>query len=187
MKLSLKKIAVALTLAGACAGANATTTPLGPLSAGAPTSFQGTVFTGGVFTDIFTFDLPANGGSGYSVLNFPLEIPGLGSFNTVFSMLLLVSNPDGIVGNGDDSQVAFASGGQNGLNALSLTFGPTAAGSMYLAVSGLANGTFPGGAGLYSGAISVASVTAPVPEPGTWAMLGLGVGMMGFALRRKMR
>jgi len=27
----------------------------------------------------------------------------------------------------------------------------------------------------------------PIPEPETWAMFGLGVGMIGFALRRKMR
>jgi len=179
MKLSLKKIAVALTLAGACAGANATTTLLGPVAIGTPTPFNGTVFTPGPFLDIFTFSLPANGGSGYSVLNFPLSIPTLGTFNTVFSTLTLVSNPDGIVGTPDDSILSSAVSA--GSDQLSLSFGPTGAGSMYISVAGVANGTL--GAGIYSGAISVAAI----PEPGTWAMLGLGVGMMGFALRRKMR
>lgn len=31
----------------------------------------------------------------------------------------------------------------------------------------------------------IAQITAAIPEPGTWAMMILGLGMMGFALRRR--
>lgn len=35
--------------------------------------------------------------------------------------------------------------------------------------------------------VTLSVAVAAIPEPSTWAMLGLGVGMIGFALRRKMR
>ena len=178
-----KKILAATTLMGVCAAAEAvtpnTTTDLGPIGIGAPIPFSGSLVPAGVFLDVFTFTLPANGGSGYSVINFPLTIPQ-GTFNTVFSTMTLVSNPDGIPFNTDD--VLVNSAVSAGANALSLTWGPSAGGPMYLTVGGITNGTL---GGLYNGAICVAAV--PVPEPRTWAMLGIGVGMIGFAIRRKMR
>lgn len=176
-----KKVVAASALIGAFATAEAATTALGPLAAGAPVPFSGSLVPAGTFLDVFTFTLPDNGGSGYSVINFPLTIPGVGTFNTVFSTMTLVSNPDGILFNTDDTIVNSAIS-VSGSNALSLTWGPSSAGTMYLTVGGITNGTR---GGLYNGAISVAAV--PVPEPGTWAMLGLGVGMIGFAIRRKMR
>lgn len=178
IRLSCRKAACAVLMASACATANAATTDLGPVSIGAPTPFSGTVLPAGPFIDVFTFALPANGGSGYSVINFPLSIPGVGTFNTVFSSMALVSNPDGILFNADDT--ALQTVASPGTGSLSLTWGPTSGGPMYLSVVGITNGTL---GGLYNGAISV----SPVPEPGTWAMFGLGVGMIGFALRRKLR
>jgi hypothetical protein len=181
-RFALKHVVCAFAMAGVCTAAQAavtsTTTALGAVPFGAPTAFSGTVPAAGLFGDLFTFTLPANGGSGYSVVNFPLSVPGVGTFNTVFSTLTLVSNPDGILFNADDAfQTSAVSAGTG---SLSLTWGPTPAGEYYLSVGGIANGTL---GGLYSGAISV----SPVPEPGTWAMLGVGMGMIGFALRRKMR
>jgi hypothetical protein len=171
-------LAVAMACAGA--GANAATTDLGTIGFGAPTPFSGSMIPAGPFIDVFTFTLPENGGSGYSVINFPLDIPGVGTFNTVFSYLALVSNPDGILNNGDEDLLdAVLSAGTG---SMSLTWGPTAGGPMYLVVSGITNGTL---GGIYSGAVS--ATAAPIPEPSTWAMLGLGVGMIGFALRRKIR
>ncbi len=174
----MKKLAIAaaFALAGMSAGANAATTALGPLSAGAPVPFSGTVIPGGPFLDIFTFTLPANGGSGYSVIDFPLSIPGVGTLGTVFSSLMLVSNADGIVGSADDTVVQSQTS-IGGSPSLSFTWGPSAGGPMYLSVSGITNGSL---GGIYNGAISVSAV----PEPGTWGMLATGSVLLGFALRR---
>jgi hypothetical protein len=176
-KSTFKKALCALALVGACTSANAATTDLGPLSIGAPTPFSGTVLARGPFLDVFTFSLPVNGGSGYSVVNFPLDIPGVGTFNTVLSTMVLVSNPDGILFNTDDTALSTVSGPAG---SLSLTWGPTSGGPMYLSIDGITNGDL---GGLYSGAIAV----SPIPEPSPWAMLIVGVALVGFSSVRRMR
>lgn len=175
---SMKKMVCALMLSGACVSTQAATTDLGTIDFGAPTPFNGSMIPAGVFNDIFSFILPANGGSGYSVLNFPVSFPG-GSFNTVLSTLSLVSDPDGIPFNADDDLLASAVTPPAGSgNSLSLTWGSTGGGPMYLNVTGITNGIT---GGLYSGAISV----SPVPEPEVWAMMLVGVGLVGFRLRHR--
>jgi len=47
------------------------------------------------------------------------------------------------------------------------------------------NGTLAGDIGSYGGTINVAA--AAVPEPATWAMMILGMGMVGFGLRMRRR
>lgn len=171
---SLVTAAVLLSLAGA---ATATTKALGPAAVGTTLTFAGIAGQGGSFADTFTFFLPPNGGSGYVISNFTL-LDNL--YNTVLSSLSLVRNLDGIVGNGDDAVVATqavsAAGG-------SLTFGGNAGGSYYLTVVGTSNGS-PGD--IYTGAISVTA--APVPEPGSYALMLAGLGAVGFrAARRRPR
>jgi hypothetical protein len=165
-------IAVALALGAASFGAGATTTDLGMVSPTTPTPFNGFVPPASIFTDVYKFELPANLGSGYSVVNFPLTIPG-GNFSIIFSSMALFSNPDGILFNGDDTLLTTANGPGN----LAFNWSPTAGGDMYLTVSGVSNGTL---GGIYNGAISV----TPIPEPGTWAMFATGGMLLGFALRR---
>jgi hypothetical protein len=94
---------------------NATTINLS-VGVGAPTPFQGLVAPAGIFTDIFTFTLAANEGSGYIVLDFPLAIPGVGTFNTLFDTMALVSNPDGILFNADDTVLETATGPTSSLD-----------------------------------------------------------------------
>lgn len=179
MKNSFMKQATAVALlAGAAFGANAASIELGAIGFGAPTPFSGSVLqAAGTFTDTFTFTLPANGGSGYSVINFPLSIPGVGTFNTLFNAISLYSaGANGSPGGGDDTFLASAVGADSGT--LSITFGPTAAGRYYLDVFGRTDGTL---GGLYSGSISVTAV----PEPESYAMLLAGLGVMGaIAIRR---
>lgn len=177
----MKRIVTIAILAGVSAGANAAPTDenLGTVVIGVPTSFSGSVLPAGDFNDVFSFTLPANGGSGYSVLNFPIDIPDVGSFNTLLSTMSLISNPDGIRNNGDETLLASAVlGGNNTSDALSLTWGPTAGGNMDLNITGITNGTL---GGLYNGSISVTAV----PEPETYAMLLAGLGLMGAVVRRR--
>ena len=54
------------------------------------------------------------------------------------------------------------------------------AGSHTITVNGASVGTTGGGS--YSGTVNVAP---PVPEPATWGMMLLGLGAVGFAMRRR--
>lgn len=173
MSLAKKALAVAM-LSGFALTAGAATQALGAATIGTPLSFNSGVVPVGPFNDIFTFSMPANGGSGYSVINFP--VPGF--FNTVLSTASLISNPDGILFNSDDTLLtsAVSSG-----NSVAMTWGPTSGGNYYLNVTGISNGEF---GGLYNGAISVTAV----PEPESYAMLLAGLGVMGaIAVRRNKR
>lgn len=170
----VKTAAVAAILSAAALSASATTTALGPVAVSVPTSFGGFAPVGG-FMDYFTFTLPANGGSGYSVANFTPSGLG-GTFNTILSSMALVSNPDGIMFNGDDMLVKSST--VPGGSSIGMTWGASTGGDMYLVVSGVSTGTM---GGLYTGAVSV----TPVPEPESYAMLLAGLGVMGaIAVRR---
>lgn len=52
------------------------------------------------------------------------------------------------------------------------------AGNYYVNIFGTAVGS---AGGMYAAALSV----SPVPEPSTWGMMGLGIGVLGFAMSRR--
>ena len=161
--------AVLVSMAGA---ATAMTTALGAAAVGSPLTFGG-LAAPGPFLNYFTFSLPPNGGSGYSVSNFAL-LPGV--YNTIFTSLKLVSSADGLVGTLDDSVVASAI--SIGSSALNLSFGSNGGGNYHLEVVGNTNG---GQGGIYNGAISVTAI----PEPETYALMLAGLGAVGFVVARR--
>jgi hypothetical protein len=170
MKLNLVAAVIAgLSIVGS-ATAN-TTTDLGAASVGTPLAFGGYAAVG-TFIDTFTFTLPSNGGSGYSVTNFTY-LPG--QFNTIFSSLALYADNDAIPFNGGETTLTSVA--VNGGSA-SLTWGSSPAGNYILTVAGATNGTQ---GGIYNGALTVSAV----PEPETYAMMLAGLGALGFLARRR--
>ena len=172
MKLKFFAAASLAVLSLSGGTANATTTALGAATVGTPLSFGG-LAAPGPFSDIFTFTLPANGGSGYSVSNFTL-LPGM--YGTALTTLTLMSNADGILFNGDDTFVSSSS--TPGGASIGLSVSAQAAGNYYINVTGIT--TAPAG-GIYTGAISVTAV----PEPETYAMMLAGLAALGFLARRR--
>ena len=171
--MHLKSIVRSLVAVAALASiqAHASTTDLGTLSTGVPKSFNATSMPAGPFSDVFSFGISSPGSFGISVINFPVT----GLFNSVFTSASLISNPDGVLFNSDDSLLSV---GTLAANTISFLSGPVGAGSYYLNVNGIGNGSL---GGLYNGSISVAAV----PEPETYAMLLAGMGVMGFIARRR--
>ena len=172
MKLKFFAAASLAVLSLSGGAANAMTTALGAAAVGTPLSFGG-LAAPGPFSDIFTFTLPANGGSGYSVSNFTL-LPGI--YGTALTTLTLMSNADGILFNGDDTFVSSSS--TPGGASIGLSVSTQAAGNYYINVTGIT--TAPAG-GIYTGAISVTAV----PEPETYAMMLAGLAALGFLARRR--
>lgn len=178
IKSIVKSIAAIAVLSGAAVGANAAVYNLGPVAVGVPKDFA--ALSSGTIADLFTFDLPANGGSGYSVTNFTLLPSSL--YNSILSTMSLLTDPDNSVAltgllNGDEDPVI--SSVTPGGSSLTMAAPASAGGHMFLYVTGLTTGS---AGGIYTGAISVTAV----PEPENYAMLLAGLGVMGaIALRRK--
>jgi hypothetical protein len=179
-KLPMKQLACAIALSGACVTANAEIKDLGTLSVGA-TPFAGFILGGPPpvsFGDFFTFVLPPNGGSAYTVVNFP--IPPL-NLDLMFTSLSVFSmGGDAAIGGGDDVLMDSDSGVPgSGATQLSVNIGAQGVSqNMYLAIAGFTTGS---AGGAYNGAISI----SPVPEPEVWAMMLVGVGLVGFRLRNR--
>jgi hypothetical protein len=181
---STLKRAVGITvLTGVSLGAHATTTDLGMVSSSVPTSFNGTVLGNQQsFSDIFTFTLEQpNASSGYSVLNFPVDLGAAGTLSTIFSTVALITyGADNTQGTSDDvvlKSVGLPSSG-NTQDHISLSWDQPITGPAYLSVSGVTSGSL---GGIYSGSISV----SPIPEPESFAMLLAGLGLMGAVVRRR--
>ena len=187
IKPSMKKLAIAFLLSVSCFAANAdSTTLLGPIEIGVPKSFSGLVAVG-PFTDVFTFTLPPNSGSGYSVEDFTL-FPAT-AFTTFFSKLTLISDADGSVaaglgfgaGPGGHDEEFIASADSVGGGSISLKIPGNPGGNGLLVLQGFGAG-YAGG--IYIGAISASAVTS-VAEPENYAMFLAGLGVMGaIAMRR---
>lgn len=101
-----------------------------------------------------------------------MSITIFGSAGQVFSW-----TPDGMVGSG-------ISGGLETTDSLNLNVG-IASGTYNPTVGSFAAQTNSLAAGTYSINISMANQVTAVPEADTWAMLATGLGLVGFAVRRR--
>ncbi|MFG6485976.1 FxDxF family PEP-CTERM protein [Roseateles sp. BYS78W] len=168
--MKLKTIAALAALSLGAVAAQATTANLGTLS---PTiSSSGGVATsfGGVVNDNFTFSLSVNSIVQSNVTTF------LGNLNPAFYGIY-TAGADSIVGNADDQLVV-----GHGFTSVSTShFDTVTAGSYYFKVFGLSNSA------LSAYSISATATAAPVPEPETYALLGAGLGIVGFVASRRRR
>ncbi|MBI3156779.1 MAG: PEP-CTERM sorting domain-containing protein [Burkholderiales bacterium] len=167
----IKALALAAVLAAGSSGAFALDNDLGPIDSSSA-SFSNTV--GGGFTDTWTFSLS---GLSYVAASLTNVESSLGSIST-----------RGIAGL-SASTGAFALTG----SPITTTSGPItvttqvlagaavlAAGNYTLTVSGTG---ITGASASYGGNI----VATPVPEPGTYAMLVAGLGIVGLLVMRRRR
>jgi len=186
MQKILKQVICGVAVSAVCASAYAAsssseTIDLGLVAAGTTKSFNRAVVDGAkpiTFSDFIMFELPSNGGSAYSVVDFP--IPALGVGLTFASLALFSAGADGQVGgSGANADTLIKQVGGNA-GSLSFNVGIQPPGKMYMFVSGFTTGT---NGGLYNGSVAVFPV--PVPEPETWAMMLIGAGLVGFRLRTR--
>jgi len=129
----------------------------------------------GSFLDTYLFSLASPGSQGSSVA-VAINLFGFNITNGIYS---LFSTPDyGTATPGNDTKVGGSWSFSGGSGSTVNTVTNLNSGNYYFAVSG-AGGT---GGGQY---LLNSSVTAPIPEPEIYAMLGVGLGLLGWVGRRK--
>ena len=88
-------------------------------------------------------------------------------------------DPDGTLGNGDESTMgAWAWGFSGTTGSVTNQVANLAAGNYYYAVSGYASG-------VAGGQYTLVSTVTAVPEPETYAMMLAGLAALGFLARRR--
>ncbi|MBW6527050.1 FxDxF family PEP-CTERM protein [Sphingomonas sp. RHCKR7] len=172
---SVVAIAVAAAV-GAAVPAAAATFPVGSpnftATAGAGGTFSGafnnTGIASGTFSDTFTFTLPTNGlGSG----TVTTSVTDLGSVNDLDFTSVTINDIAATITRMSNGafEVAF-------INNV-----PIVAGELNrLVVNGVSRGN-----GAYGGQATFTPVNSAVPEPATWAMMIMGFGVVGYAMRRR--
>jgi hypothetical protein len=174
---SVVAIAVAAAaVVGAAAPAAAATFPVGSpnftATAGAGGTFAGafknTGIASGVFSDTFTFTLPTSGlGSG----TVTTSVTDLGSVNDLDFTSVTI--------NDIAAQITRTAGGA--FEVAFINNVPIIAGQLNrLVVNGVSRGN-----GAYGGQATFTPVNSAVPEPATWAMMIMGFGVVGYAMRRR--
>ena len=156
-------------------GASATTVQVATIDQGANNSFtigfSDANLTNPSFNELLTFTTDVMG-----VLNLRVDTTATSDLNNVtFSNVFLT-------GTGITGSLALTQALLDPNDTFLRNFIPVGAGTFTLNILGT-----PGTQnGAFGGVVSFASTPA-VPEPGTWAMMLLGFGGIGFAMRRRRR
>jgi len=175
MKKMILTAAAAAAAFAVAPAASATTFPFGtaPFTGSAgpngtfAANFGNSGIASGAFSDSFTFTLPTNGlGSGTVSTSASI----FGSPNDLDFTSVTINNMAATLTKLNDGlfEVAFA-------NMVPITAGQLNT----LTVTGFSRGN-----GAYGGQLSFIPTAAAVPEPAAWAMMILGMGVVGFAMRR---
>jgi hypothetical protein len=183
MKFQMKKAALTLALVGTFGSAQAATVALNgsdfPYDLGAdPTDANAYSVTHapGSFSDVFTFSLAEGGDTISSAVS--LFLPGINSeaasYNIINGTVSLFHDIDGDGVAGTNTELGSVDfGNSNGV----LAVNDVAAGSYFWTVAGEAVGA---NGGLYLYAANT------IPEPGTYAMMLAGLGLLGFMAKRRL-
>lgn len=165
---SMSAVALTMCLGLAAVSANAAVQTMSGWEGSAATGYSATFQHNNVnmtFTDSYNFSLPV-GSSGNGAAN-TISLGSQGQ--VIFDAFTLYETSAGLLGSG-------ATGGTSS----SLSFSNGAVPGAYtLNVNGHKTSD---SAGSYAGNV----VVSPVPEPKTYAMMLLGLGLMGFSARRRM-
>ena len=194
---SFISIVGASVLTFAAAPAEAAVTVITPGTQTATTSFlvAGDVFNGqiaatlghtgipaGDFTDLFEFTIPQNGTGSGSVITSVTLSNYLGSTDLDFTSVLVNGIAATLVLRDASGNVCMTRGvGTCGASeGFAINDVPILSGVLNtITVSGISRGL-----GSYGGQATF-NPSSAVPEPGTWAMMLIGFGAVGFAMRRR--
>lgn len=124
--------------------------------------------------------------------NFTGAVDIFNSLGGLYSIIVSTSTPGAMITNLSLTGIGVPAGGTPpaGVGSFS-TVGSS--NSLSLLIPSLAAGNYRiafGGTAPTNGAVATGNLTfqvAPVPEPGTWAMMLVGFGAMGIAIRRRRR
>lgn len=178
MKFKLFALAPLAVLALAAGQANAATYDLGTLTGSAFTQTGGSTAsnTGVLFEDAFTFSIGAKS----TVFTNAVTSSFLGGAITGGVYSIYGAGSDGLFHTLDDvavSPVAYTISGAQSPQSFVLN-----AGSYYIGVQGKAWGPV-----VATYAVTASATALPVPEPETYALLGAGLGIVGFVASRRRR
>lgn len=170
LKGSLRRTGVALGIAIAMAAGSASAATYNLTPALSPTPLSGTNVVSGSFADILNFDVVAPYVvAGGAVMDVPIVFGATALFNIEGMTVTLFDGTNGTGNNLYGSPL----GDYHPMSNL------LAVGDYSLRVAGTGVGL--NGAGMYTWT----AVAQPVPEPGEWAMLLAGFGLIGAAARRR--